>query len=517
MTQNALDHDLPWSRWFLWLVAGVTLFRVAYLFTVVDFQLAGDETYYWDWGRQLDWGYFSKPPLIAWIMGLIRVTFGYTWWALRLTSILFGAGRLVLLFVLGRSMFGARTGFFAALLFTLTPASAGLSYALNTDPPLLLCWLGALVLFWRAVQAPQSLLRWIGLGVVIGIGALAKQMMLVFPLLMIATGLLVKEQRTLLRRPGFWGAMLLGAAFLLPTLYWNYSHGWPMVKHTAEANLGASNVDGFVDHVVSIVQFPLVQAAMFSPVTMVLMIGTLIACWRNWPAATVAERVLWVFSAPALGAFVLLSFYKEINPNWPAVFFMAALVLLASRAASGGGPWFKRALLVGLTMTALVYLYEPCIRVAGLRGHPRLDVFRDLRGWDQVGREAGAILARMPDPETTFVLVVDHRNFASQLAFWMPQHPRVYRWNRAGAIESQYEIWPDGSENHAWDALIVLPDDAEESYRQRVLPGLIEHSFRSVAKAGSVDIDIGNGTRRSMQFYLGDHMVRWPPTSATAK
>jgi 4-amino-4-deoxy-L-arabinose transferase-like glycosyltransferase len=27
-----------------------------------------DEVQYWLWGQTLDWGYYSKPPLIAWVM-----------------------------------------------------------------------------------------------------------------------------------------------------------------------------------------------------------------------------------------------------------------------------------------------------------------------------------------------------------------------------------------------------------------------------------------------------------------
>ena len=63
--------DSPWTLRFLWLIAGVVAFRVAFLFLATDFQLAGDEVYYWDWGRRPDWGYYSKPPLIGWLMGLI--------------------------------------------------------------------------------------------------------------------------------------------------------------------------------------------------------------------------------------------------------------------------------------------------------------------------------------------------------------------------------------------------------------------------------------------------------------
>ena len=32
--------------------------------------LGPDEAQYWRWGQHLDWGYYSKPPLIAWTIAL---------------------------------------------------------------------------------------------------------------------------------------------------------------------------------------------------------------------------------------------------------------------------------------------------------------------------------------------------------------------------------------------------------------------------------------------------------------
>ena len=58
--------DQNWDRHFGGLLLGVVLFRLVYVcFFVRQFDLAGDEAYYWDWGRRLDWGYFSKPPMIG--------------------------------------------------------------------------------------------------------------------------------------------------------------------------------------------------------------------------------------------------------------------------------------------------------------------------------------------------------------------------------------------------------------------------------------------------------------------
>lgn len=514
MPSLAIDDNHLWTRRFLWLLAAVVVFRIAYLFLCIDFQLAGDETYYWDWGRQPDWGYFSKPPLIAWIMAAIRLTFGYTWWAVRLTAILFGSFSLALLFMLGRAMFDARTGFVAALLFVLTPACAGLNLGLNTDPPLLLCWGAALLAFWRAVESPQSWWRWLVLAICIGIGSLAKQMMLVFPLLMILFASAVPAQRSLLKRPAFWLCIVLGAAFLLPTMWWNKVHDWPMVKHT-EANIGASNSASFVDHLANIVTFPATQFALFSPPTLAMMIIALIACWRRWKAASLREQLLWVFSAPALIVFVLLSFYKEVNPNWPATFYLAALVMAAAWVCSLDGErhrrWMRTTLGTGAALTLIAHLVVPAISWAGLRGSA-IDRFRDLRGWDAAGQQVATVFASLPKPDRTFILVADHRHFVSQLAFWMPQHPRIYRWNDDGSIESQYEIWPNASDKRGWDVLIVLPNNNDKDSTPRDLRDLVLHSFRDVKKVGDVNVDIGNGTRRAMQLFLGHHMVRWPPS-----
>ena len=50
-------------------VALVTLWRLALLpFDRAD--LFVDDAQYWFWGQALDWGYYSKPPLIGWIIRL---------------------------------------------------------------------------------------------------------------------------------------------------------------------------------------------------------------------------------------------------------------------------------------------------------------------------------------------------------------------------------------------------------------------------------------------------------------
>src|SRR5215467_13633374 len=49
------------------LLLALTILRVVGLhLSVVD--LFFDEAQYWDWSRELAFGYFSKPPLLAWVI-----------------------------------------------------------------------------------------------------------------------------------------------------------------------------------------------------------------------------------------------------------------------------------------------------------------------------------------------------------------------------------------------------------------------------------------------------------------
>ena len=203
MTWDAFLDNLRGRRLWLWL-GGIVLVRLVMLLAVVHgADLAGDEAYYWDWGRQPDWGYYSKPPMIGWMMGVIGGLTGNAEWGIRLAALLLGLVTLLITWRLARELAGERVAGLAALLMVLTPGNAGLCLLLTIDAPLLLAWTAALWLFWRAAERPDTFLRWLLLGLVIGFGCLSKQLMLVFPLLMLAFAVVSPEDRGLRKRGGF--------------------------------------------------------------------------------------------------------------------------------------------------------------------------------------------------------------------------------------------------------------------------------------------------------------------------
>lgn len=475
--------------------------------------LLGDEAYYWDWGRQPDWGYFSKPPMIGWLMAVVGRLTGNAEWGIRLAPLLIGTATLAASFALARRLFGARTAFLAALLLTLTPGNAGLNLFFTIDAPLLLAWSCGLLCAWQVVEQPQRRLPWVGLAVALGFGALSKQMMLVFPVLLLLFGLVSPADRPLLRNPRLWLTMLAVAACLAPVLDWNRRHHWITVEHTKH-HFDAESL-GFGDWLARTVEFPAVQALVYTPVTFAALVAVAWLSLRRWRDLGRAERFLLVFSVPALLGFLLLSLRQRINPNWPAVFYLPLFLLAAAwfdgclrglPAARSG--WRHACLRSAAVITVVLHSALGAVLFGAL---PVPGKIAETQGWRETGLQAGAFLERVPRPQHTFVLVAGYRYDAAQFAFTLPQQPRVYRWSKSEGIDSQYEVWPGPEERLGDDALILQASKA----KSRPLADRLASRFKDVETLGRVEVPLDGGGLRAFDVFLGRHLQAWPKPKGT--
>lgn len=104
------------------------------------FPISVDEAQYWLWGQHFDFGYYSKPPLIAWIIGTSDFIFGHHSWAVRLPAAAFHTGTALVLGRMANLLYGARAGYLATLIWVFLPAVALGSFVFSTDTPLLFFW-----------------------------------------------------------------------------------------------------------------------------------------------------------------------------------------------------------------------------------------------------------------------------------------------------------------------------------------------------------------------------------------
>ena len=184
MTDHAVEPPrtptLSSTRAFALVVMALTAVRLAGLM-LTPLSLHPDEAQYWTWSRTLDWGYFSKPPLVAWAIAATTALFGNDPWAVRLSAPFAHAGAACALFALGRRMYGDAAGWWAGVSWLLIPGVWLSSLLITTDALLLPLWAAALFTGWRWVETRT--LRWALLtGALVGLGALAKYAMLYFPI-----------------------------------------------------------------------------------------------------------------------------------------------------------------------------------------------------------------------------------------------------------------------------------------------------------------------------------------------
>jgi 4-amino-4-deoxy-L-arabinose transferase-like glycosyltransferase len=118
----------------LGILASITVVRLIGLKTsTVD--LFSDEAQYWDWSRQPAWGYFSKPPLLAWIIAAARQVCGDGEECIRAPAPILYLGTSLLVYALGRQLYDARVAFFAGLAVALSAGVAFSARIISTDVP----------------------------------------------------------------------------------------------------------------------------------------------------------------------------------------------------------------------------------------------------------------------------------------------------------------------------------------------------------------------------------------------
>lgn len=250
------------------------------------------------------------------------------------------------------------------------------------------------------------------------------------------------------------------------------------------------------------------------------MIAVVFGGFWKWRTLNEKERYAVMFSGPGLAVFILLSIRQSVNVNWPAVYYISATVLAGAwldRVALDALPWrrlrewARPAIMMGMVMMLLCCILPFLIGVFGLDG-TRFDPALRLRGWSDAGAQAGRLLAAVPHPDRTFVIAYGDRSNASQMAFYMPQHPQVFRFVHTGLIESQYELWPDPSDKDYFghDALIFISPDETLPHGNQ-LPSPVIRQFRSVDEFGYVNVSLGGGAARSYKAYLGHRLKRWEP------
>lgn len=427
------------------LICGWVALNLAYLGWCCPLDLSPDEAHYWHWSRNLDWSYYSKGPLVAWLIRGSCELFGTSAFTVRLPAVLSSAALLAAVFVLARdTLRDGRVALAAvAVAMTLPPVTAA-AVLMTIDPPFLACWAWALVGVMRGIER-CSPGWWLFAGVCSALGVLAKYPMLLLPVAVFSYTWYRRPDE--LRRPGVWLFAALTTAGCLPLVVWNVEHDGVSLRHV----LGQSGVgDGVKPRVVNglnALSFVATQAGVLLGTGFVAFAA---AAWVFRRSTDTRLSLLWWASVPVWGVFLVASLRNPGQPNWPAAAYVGGLVLAAAWVRQHG---FRRTVIgtaaVGVVVSIVMRFPALMLPLAAepTDANPtpvrRFDPTARLRGWQTLAAELDRVRERVECETGADPILAGVRwHVPGELAFYGRGRPEAYSFGPAlEDRHSQYDLW----------------------------------------------------------------------------
>lgn len=504
---------------------------------VSPLNIGPDEAQYWRWAQEPAFGYYSKPPLIAWVIFVTTSFFGHSEWAIRVSVPFLHTISAVALFGLGKLIYDERVGFLAGVGYLLMPGVIVSSAIISTDGILLPFFCSGLYFLWRLRIKTDSWGSALGLGLCLGLGMLAKYAMIYFVIGILLVTIFDKPTRSALFRLNGLLAVGLSGAIFAPHVIWNITNEFQTVGHTVDnANLG-----GILFNAENILRFLVDQMGVFGPISFLILLGGLLVSVRNLKDTTFRpEHWLLCFVVPVLTIVLAQAVISRANANWAATAYPAASILVAAwvtranpaptvwRVSSillivgilflPGIPAFARifaGLLIGCAVLAtgwktnykisgflwagfaihfFVAVTLMTISVAPISWSEKIGLensFKRVRGWEETASEV--FIAANSINATA--IMVDEREYWHGLDYYLRDldHPQIVSWRRFAVAKSfaEYETLNDKTDEH------VLIASKFVDMQPRILA-----DFKETRPIDSIVVELGgNKTRELTLFY----------------
>jgi len=296
----------------------IKIFAIFY----TNFDLFGDEAQYWIWSQKLDFGYYSKPPLLPWVMGFFTIIFGgNNFEILKSLPLIMYFFTAYVVFLISYELYKNKNlAFLSAISFYLLPSVTVSSFLISTDIILIFFWSLSL-LFVIRLRKNAKLLNFSLLGFFLGLSFLAKYAAVYFLLSLIIFIFLDKKLRDVFfKKPLQVVVFLLSAMVVLfPNIIWNIKNNWLTLNHTSD-NAALNRVDF---NLLQGVEFLLIQGVMVGPLLFWFFIFSVKKIKFSFESIFLLS-----FSLPVFFIVTVESVLVRANANWAAVGLVSFVILL---------------------------------------------------------------------------------------------------------------------------------------------------------------------------------------------
>jgi 4-amino-4-deoxy-L-arabinose transferase-like glycosyltransferase len=394
-------------------LAFITLYRVLSLLQP-HLVLFYDEAQYYHWALNPDWGYYSKPPMVAWFIWLCTQLFGQGAFAIKLASPLLYAGSALWLYSIGKQLFDEKTAVAAAWIFATSTLVGYNSLFITTDAPLIFFWVATL---WAFLQALHNKHYWLLVGLFCGLGMLSKYTMAALPGSLFLYLLCDSAQRYRLMQPGPWLAAVLAGIIFSSNLVWNWQNGFVAFRHTSEI----SGVGGGI-FPLHLLEFLAAQFVVFGPVWMYMLVRKSLGSAGQLFRGT--QALLHFVTYPLLAVICLQALLSHAYINWAGPAYVGGSLLLAHWLVG-----HKKLLVYGgllnLVVLSVFYHWPLLADAASVQRSKSNDPWFRVLGYDQVGYQ----LSQSLQQDQQLLLLSPSRKLLAAVGYYAaPGEMRVSSW-----------------------------------------------------------------------------------------
>ncbi len=424
------------KRFFYFSLIILSIFRI-YLILHSPIDISPDEAHYWEWSRRLDLSYYSKGPMIAYLIAFSTWLFGDTPFGIRILAVVCSLLSSIFIYKIGKKLLSDRVGLISGILFQAIPLFSVFGIIFTIDSPFILFWILSIYVFLVALEGRK--VYWLILGIIIGLGLLTKYTMAFFYLCMFVY--LIKIQRdyavsledkkiNIFKNPALYLCIIISIVVFSPVIIWNFQHDWVTLKHTA----GQAHVyEGFKISLKYFAEFVGSQLLVITP--LVFIIGFYFLLKPS--ALKFNSKVYWFFisfSLPVFAFFLLKSIHGKVQANWAMTAYIPFLLILAYVFEK---KVYKKIILSSIIMAAIFTILSYSIPFMNLPAN--LDPSSRLKGWKQLGGRVYEIKKEL-EKYGNVIIFSDRYQISSELAFYVKDHPTVYCIN-LGRRMNQYDLW----------------------------------------------------------------------------
>lgn len=436
-----------YKAFLIFTLTALSIFRIYYIFNG-PIDLSPDEAHYWEWSRRLDLSYYSKGPMIAYLIYAGTSFFGDSVFGIRIMAVLFSVLSSLVLYKLIKDIYdNVPAAVFGSLLFQFIPLYAPFGIIFSIDSPFIFFWILSLYVFWIALKNTEqssgdshsSTLSeykiWLLLGLTTGLGLLTKYTMsFFFPCGFLL--LLFSEKRWLLKTLKPYSALITAILIFSPVIIWNFQNDWVSMKHTAGH---AGIADSFRISLKSFAEFMASQIGVITPVIFMMMIYRLIK-----PAQfDFKHRFLFFFCIPVIAFFLLKSLQSKVQANWAMHGFITGIIVFSGYYLNPSRFNTSKIAVIFTAVGIIIALFVTAIThyPSAINLPLKLDPTSRLRGWSKLGGEVSGIHSLL-SKNSQVIIFSDSYQVASELAFYVKGQPETYCIN-LGRRMNQYDLWPD--------------------------------------------------------------------------